>query len=122
MASILIVDDESALCNVLSAYLEKRGHAVTIANTVQEALGHLRVRECDVILLDVRMPDASGLEAVPQIRALSRASIVVITGVDDYRIADLFYEHGVAAYVHKPLELGVLSNLIDGLPTPCTTP
>ena len=121
MASILIVDDESDLCDVMRVFLENEGYSVNVSDTAQKALEHLAAQEADVILLDVLMPDANGLEALPQIRALSRAHVVIITGINDYRIADLFYEHGVAAYLQKPLKLRDLSRLIGSLLSRCTT-
>ena len=72
------------------------------------------------------MPDAHGLEVLSRIQTLSpTCPIVIITGVNDYRIADLFYESGVAGFLTKPIHLKTLfetvRRVIEPQPAECAT-
>ena len=115
VSHILIIDDEDSLCEVLQAFLEKEGHSVEAATSAHGALDCLRQACPDVILLDVRMPGTNGLELLPQIKTLCNSLVVVITAIDDYRIADLLYELGADGYLTKPLHLADLSRTIRNL-------
>lgn len=115
MSRILIIDDEESLCEVLQTFLEKEGHSVEVMTSAHGALGCLRQACPDVILLDIRMPGTNGLELLPQIKALCSSHVVVITALNDYRIADLLYELGADGYLTKPLHLSDLSRTIRSL-------
>jgi len=103
MTNILVIDDEPAVCELLQAILEGAGYAVRTATSAKH-LPELLIPTPDIILLDVLMPEINGLECLPQIKTLSpNTQVVVITGVDDYRIADLFYEAGAHTFLTKPI-------------------
>ena len=66
---ILVVDDEPAIRQILSASLGRAGHATDIAGSGQAALARLAKGDIDVALCDLNMPDLSGIEVVRQARA-----------------------------------------------------
>jgi len=104
MTNILVIDDEPAVCEVLQTVLEDHGYTVRTATSAKN-LTDLLTPPPDIILLDVLMPEINGLECLPQIKATAPdAHVVVITGVNDYRIADLFYEAGAHSFVTKPIK------------------
>ena len=119
MASILVIDDEFDVRDILRLALEKEGYAVTVAANGTDAMNYLQRNHPDLVLLDVRMPDINGLELLPKIKALCGSPVIVITGIDDYRIADLLYEVGADGYLTKPFDLGVLSRTIAQLLDTC---
>ena len=109
MSRILVIDDESEFCEFVRTALEQEGHEVRTAHSGAEAMLALDDDSPDLVLMDVKMPDVNGLELLPQIKAVSRRSIVlVITAVNDYTIADLLYEVGADGYLTKPIHLNVL--------------
>ena len=61
---ILIIDDEAAIRQTLTRILRRAGFEVTSAESGNEALDYLRKQEFDLVYLDIRMPDMSGLEAL----------------------------------------------------------
>ncbi len=113
MANILVIDDDPDVCLVLKYALEEEGHTVTIAHNTHN-LSTMLSPSPNIVLLDVLLPDTHGLECLPKIQALSPSSrIVIITGVNDYRMADLFYEAGVDGFLAKPIHIATLSATVN---------
>lgn len=103
MTNILVIDDEPAVCELLQTILEVAGYSVRTSTSAKN-LPELLIPTPDIILLDVLMPEINGLECLPQIKTHSPdTQVVVITGVNDYRIADLFYEAGAHTFLTKPI-------------------
>lgn len=116
MASILIIDDEPDYCAVVGRYLESVGHQVTSASCAQDIREQFEGPQPDLVLMDVRMPDVSGLELLPQLKArMNGTPVLVITALNDYRIADLLYEAGADGFLTKPVRFEELSDNIDRL-------
>ncbi|MDD2465431.1 MAG: sigma-54 dependent transcriptional regulator [Desulfobulbus sp.] len=110
MAEILIVDDDTMLCEMLSTHLSRAGHSVRTAHTLREA-GHLAQQgNVDVIFLDVQMPDGNGLESFPQFATTpSHPEIIIMTGSGDPDGAKKAIQSGAWSYLEKP---HVLKNLL----------
>ncbi len=98
---VLIVEDESAIAESLLFALRRDGFAVTHAKTLQAAEGQLG--ECDLVVLDLMLPDGSGFDLLAKLRALGhRTPVIILTSRDDEadRVAGL--EGGADDYVVKP--------------------
>ncbi len=63
-ATILLIEDDEVLCNILAKNLRERNHQVWIANDAQSALACLRARSFDLILLDINLPDQTGWDVL----------------------------------------------------------
>jgi DNA-binding response OmpR family regulator len=100
--SVLLIDDDVKLCDLLKTYLTGHGFAPDISNTVKEGLRHLRSQDYDVVLLDIMLPDGDGLEVCKKIRADSSVPIIMLTarGDDEDKIIGL--ELGADDYLAKP--------------------
>ena len=59
---VLLIDDDAKLAELLKTYLENHGFALTTALTAQDGLRVLRVREFELVLLDIMLPDGDGLK------------------------------------------------------------
>ena len=115
MTNILVIDDEPAVCELLQAILYGAGYAVRTSTSAKN-LPELLSPTPNIILLDVLMPEINGLECLPQIKTLlPNTPVVVITGVNDYRIADLFYEAGAHTFLTKPIRHDNLLNIIKNI-------
>ena len=80
-ASLLLVDDDTTFCEVLSRALVKRGYSVTIAHSVEEAMPMAQANPPEYAILDLKMSGASGLALVHALHELDPATrIVVLTG------------------------------------------
>lgn len=103
--TVLVVDDDVTVRDVVRRYLELAGYAVTLAGTGQEALRSHRERPADLIVLDLMLPDLDGLEVCRRIRGGREASgvpLVMLTALaeEENRIAGL--QLGADDYVTKP--------------------
>ncbi|PID40364.1 MAG: Fis family transcriptional regulator [Proteobacteria bacterium] len=106
MAKILIVDDDRMLCEMVCHKLHTLKHETAHAHTLGDALQAVQTSTFDLVLLDVRLPDGSGLESLPQFKALkSRPEIIIITGEGDPDGAELAIKTGAWDYIEKPLSM-----------------
>ena len=78
-AHVLVVDDDRRLRALLSSYLMKNGHRVTVAATAAEARAFLDGLAFDIIVLDVMMPGESGFEFAADLRKRSQVPILMLT-------------------------------------------
>ncbi len=114
---LLIIDDDPAIRESLPGALAKDGTVVRVAASGTEALSNLNPRP-DVILLDVRMPDMTGLELLPILRErIPSTDVVLMTAFDDMATVVSAMRNGAADFLVKPLDLHdlrrVLSRIFD---------
>ena len=103
--SVLIVEDDKNIRELLQMYLEKEGYAVTIAGDGGQGLTKFRTIKPDLVLLDVMMPVMDGWAVCRAIRAESQTPIIMLTakGELDDKVAGL--KSGADDYVTKPFEM-----------------
>lgn len=114
-ANILVVDDEPLISQVLNRILTDEGHRVTTAGTAKEALELIHHREFDIILLDIKLPDMSGIEVYQYLAQMSQYhtdKIIFITG--DVMGTDTanFFSHNQSHYITKPFNTEQLKTLV----------
>jgi CheY-like chemotaxis protein len=112
MPHVLVVDDEEGAVETLGYILESEGFETTPAMSGAAALGALSAATFDVVLLDIVMPDADGLELCQQIRQRYPATpVILMTGYyADTVIDDVERMVGVQL-LHKPLQITELLSL-----------
>jgi two-component system nitrogen regulation response regulator NtrX len=104
--SILVVDDELGVRASLAGILGDEGYAVHAVETGEAALGALAARRFDLVLLDVWLPGADGLEVLARIReADGELPVVVISGHGTIETAVKAVRLGAQDFVEKPLSL-----------------
>jgi two-component system KDP operon response regulator KdpE len=104
--SVLVVDDESALRRALHTSLTASGFAVEEARNGEEAVGAVRQRPFDLVLLDINMPGLGGVLACQTIRGLApQTGIVMITVRDTEDDKVVALEAGADDYITKPFRL-----------------
>jgi two-component system NtrC family response regulator len=110
MAHLLIIDDDEMMCDMLSTMVSHMGHEVTCANTLQDGLQESLSGNFDVVFLDVRMPDGSGLDVLPRIReAPSSPEVIIVTGFGDPDGAELAIKNGAWDYIEKPSSIKAMT-------------
>jgi CheY-like chemotaxis protein len=115
--TILIVDDEPAIREVLSGYFEhryaSRGYCVVTAADGAEALRAVRRQRPALILLDIEMPGVDGVDALRGVRAIDPTiPVIVVTGNADARVAGAVIEGGAYSYLPKPVKFHYLDHLV----------
>jgi two-component system, NtrC family, response regulator PilR len=112
-ASVLVVDDEADIRELLELTLLRMGLGVECAGTVAEAMDHLKAHHFDLCLTDMRLPDGEGLELVRHIGASGMdLPIAVITAHGSTENAVAALKAGAFDYVSKPLSLEQLRTLV----------
>ncbi len=107
---ILIVDDEHAVCDLLSAELTEQGYQCSTALDAIEALKETRKHDFDVTLLDIKLPAMSGLELLSRIRSESpNTSVIMITSVCNGDSMVKAFRLGALHYLMKPFDLDEVS-------------
>jgi two-component system NtrC family response regulator len=95
MANILIIDDNEMFCELLSDLVMDLGHHPVSCSTLQSGLQETASRAYDVVFLDVRMPDGSGLDILPALQEKPSApEVIIITGAGDPDGAELAIKNG----------------------------
>lgn len=106
MAHILVVDDERSICELLEITFRKQGHRVEVANTVDAAKRKLESQIFDIVISDVRMPGADGLDLLKFVKEVSPGCFfLVITGVPTVETAIAAINAGADRYVIKDHDL-----------------
>ena len=99
---VLIVDDDPDFCYAVGRIVGRLGHGVTTADTLACARDAAASKDFGLVLLDVGMPDGSGLNLLPELKALaSDPEVVIITGEGDAAGAELAILNGAWSYIEK---------------------
>ncbi|HQS57854.1 MAG: two-component system response regulator [Gallionellales bacterium 35-53-114] len=102
-ASLLLVDDDITFCQVLCRALEKRGYAVTVAHSVEQALPLASANPPEYAVVDLKMSGASGLVLIQSLHELdAETRIVVLTGYASIATAVEAIKLGATQYLSKP--------------------
>jgi DNA-binding NtrC family response regulator len=111
---ILVVDDEPIVGKRLKAALEKHGYLVEVFESGQSAIQRLQEAEFDVVVTDVRMEDADGLEVLEAVRRRSsRTRTILITGYATVEVAREALAKGAFDFIAKPFQPKDLRALIE---------
>ncbi len=101
---ILIVDDDTNICELLRLYLEKEGFSTVIANDGEAAIVKFNIEEPDLILLDIMLPKLDGWQVSRTIRKTSDVPIIMITAKGETFDKILGLDLGADDYVTKPFD------------------
>jgi two-component system, OmpR family, KDP operon response regulator KdpE len=99
---VLVVDDEPQITRGLRVILKRAGYEVETAETKQDALDAVSVRLPDAMVLDLVLPDGSGVDICKEIRGWSQLPIVVLSALGDEREKVRALDAGADDYVTKP--------------------
>ena len=111
--SILIVDDDPGIRRSLRDVLEHKEYVVATASRGSEALAKCEQRAFDILLLDLKLPDISGLDLIARIeKILPRIDVLVVTGYATLDNAAPAVRPSTVAYMVKPVDLDRLLEII----------
>ena len=124
MATILIVDDERLICDLLRAVLGRQGHEVITASNGKEGLELFKQHKPRFTLLDLRMPEMNGIEVLKHIRAIDpKAAVMILTAWGSDALEQQARQLGVMDFLSKGLALDVLVAAMErALPKPVQAP
>jgi len=111
---ILVVDDEANIRKFLKKSLEREGYEVRLAGTGEEALARLEEERPDLLVLDVWLPDANGMELLTDIRRNDPdLPVIIITAFGEIKMAVEAMRAGAFDFVAKPFDFNTLNRSIE---------
>jgi two-component system, NtrC family, response regulator HydG len=113
VSQILLVDDDPIFTETTGKILEKLGHSCTAANSVEEARGLLQRNFYDLLMLDIMLPDGSGIQVLDACGDQQRnAHVALITGHPSVKsLIKTLYGSNIS-YLVKPFDLAQLKQLL----------
>ena len=113
--SVLVVEDDRNIQELLRMYLEKEGYAVTVAEDGGQGLTKFRAIRPDLVLLDVMMPVMDGWTVCKTIRAESKTPVIMLTAKGELDDKVMGLKAGADDYVTKPFEMKELIARIEAV-------
>ena len=109
MLKLLVVDDEEEICDFLKGFFEERNFEVQVAHSGKDALERIEASQPDVCLLDIKMPDMDGIEALKRIkRTYPKVKVIMVTAIETNEKIEEAIKLGADNYITKPLSLEYL--------------
>jgi len=113
MSKLLIVDDEIDIREFAKSFFSKRGITVFTAEGGGAGLEIIENEVPDLVLLDVRMADMTGIEMLKKVRGRgNEVKVIMVTGVEDEETVEEAKKLSVLGYIHKPLILDELEKVV----------
>src|SRR5665809_29717 len=113
--SILVVDDEPTITDVVSRYLERAGYSTRIAGDGANALRLAGESRPDLVVLDLMMPGMDGLEVMRRLREHERISVILLTAKGEHTDRIIGLRLGADDYVVKPFSPAELVARVDAV-------
>jgi len=112
--SILVVDDELLIRDLLYDFFEGQGWSISVADNGEKALEILNTKEVDILLADIKMPDMDGMELTAEVRkSHPEIPVVLMTGYPSVDSAVAALRQKVADYIIKPFNINQLFKVIE---------
>lgn len=103
-SSLLLVDDDVSLCELVSAYLLLEGYLVDSVHNARSCRKSILGKDYDLVIVDLNLPDASGHDLVVEIFEQGKSGIIVLTGSDQKVDKIVGLERGADDYIQKPFD------------------
>ena len=116
MATVLVIDDEEGIRNLLDTLLSRKGYEVVLASNGQRGLELFHRKRPDVVVLDLKMPQMDGLTVLQQVRQLNPTQpVVILTGAGTAEAQQQVRALEVTEYVEKEFSLHRLGDALKRL-------
>ena len=110
MANILVLDDDIMIRTLLDQMLEIEGHSCDLAENSEEARNHLKTKNYELLLCDIKLPGESGLDFIKYVTAdFKDTATIIVSGINDTEVAKSALRRGIYDYIMKPVTINRLS-------------
>jgi two-component system response regulator AtoC len=111
--SILVADDDASIRSLLKQLLTDEGYSITEAATGTEVVTQVSQNSPDLVIMDVRMPELNGIEALPKVKNASpKTAVLIMTAFGSSRAAIDAMQLGAFDYITKPFELDKIAHTV----------
>jgi two-component system response regulator HydG len=105
MKKILVVDDDTYICNLVSKFLAQNGYETQTTFSGNEAIKSIKKTKFDLVICDFRLPDSDGLAILQQIKKTTpETPVIIMTAYADVKMAVKLIKSGAYDYLTKPLQ------------------
>jgi two-component system response regulator AtoC len=118
MGHALIVEDDTDAAEMMAALIASEGFTAATAHTLRDARRQLAMREPDLVLLDLMLPDGSGMDLFKEPDALANTEVVLITGHASLETSIQALRLGAADYLIKPFNIKQLQGILSRVTRP----
>jgi CheY-like chemotaxis protein len=113
MSTILVVEDEEEICSLTKGILAKNDYNVLVAKNGTEALNFVTKKRPDLVLLDVRLGEVSGIDVLRRIKEIdNKIKVIMVTGLYEEDIIKQAKALGAEDYITKPFTTAYLKELV----------
>jgi two-component system KDP operon response regulator KdpE len=112
---IIVIDDDTAVTDLLSVLLKTHGFDVRVTNNSTEGMGMIRDENFDLVILDLMMPEMDGWEICKEVRSFSQVPIIVLSALNDPSMVASVLDAGADDYLTKPTPSRILVAHINRL-------
>lgn len=118
--SVLVIDDEKNVADVISGMLESLGYQTTVVDSGRKAINlYKKKRRFDIVILDINMPNMSGKETFARLKEIEpNVRVIISTGYSNRAMEDIPWRNAVEAFLQKPYQIEELSKtmrlVLDG--------
>jgi len=105
---IIVIDDDSAVTDLLSVLLRSHGFDVHATNNSVDGLNMIREEKFDLVILDLMMPEMDGWEICKEVRSFSEVPIIVLSALNDPSMVASVLDSGADDYLTKPTPSRIL--------------
>lgn len=113
-ATVLVVDDEVDLANVIAERMRSRGYEVDTANNGTEGIERIKEKQYDAVLLDLKMPGLDGMETMNRmLEHDARLQIIILTGYGSVQKGVEAVKQGAVDFIEKPADIEALTDKVD---------
>jgi DNA-binding response OmpR family regulator len=113
---VLVVDDDPKILKLVALRLAQEGYRAVAVESGESALAHIKIEKPGLVLLDIMMPDMSGLEVLKRIKAMDPnvpvCPVCIVTAVYDEEEARRCFTEGAYEYITKPIDFEHLKNAV----------
>jgi DNA-binding response OmpR family regulator len=114
MKRALVIDDELDICLMVSRHLQNLNFLTSYAHTVEGARHHAHILDCDLIIIDINLPDGSGLEVMNYVKAYTLdPKIIIISAYDSESQKAL--QMGASLFITKPFAIKKINEALKTL-------
>lgn len=114
MGAILVIEDDLTFSRILEGFLTKQGFSVTVCHKGHDGLQTLKTKAFDLVLLDYRLPDTTGMDVLTEIKKHSpHTQVIIMTSFSDIRTAVKAMKMGAYEYITKPVNPDELLMLLQ---------
>jgi two-component system response regulator (stage 0 sporulation protein F) len=113
MSTILVVDDEEEICSLTKSILVKKDYNVLVAKNGSDALDFVAKEHPELVLLDVRLGEVSGIDVLRKIKEIdNKIKVIMVTGLYEEEIINQAKALGAQDYITKPFTIAYLKELV----------